>query len=382
MPLPIKPLVSRTFLRGPLLRAWTLRQFRRLDRAYCSQLVRASLLPKPEPIKPSSGSLNSVRTILVIADCTWEQNQLVPGLRKRWAVPVLDLHPALHAKHSGQTDAETVTQAVISFAASEPELEPDMILFYARASLLSDEIFHVLRKRWKCPVFGMNLDDKATFFNYGIFSERNDNYQCWAGKFDLNLTNTLAAVEWYHQLGFACFYCPPGVHLPDGLGAPGPSTEFQYVLSFIGSNRLDRLALINRLCQLEIPIALFGAGWVGSQWADSPTEIYRSSQINLGIGFCTATQTQTTVKARDFECPGVGACYLTTFNWELACHFEIGKEILCYRSVEELLEMYSYYKKRPEECLKIAQAAYRRSLAEHTWEQRFLKIFRETGLKA
>jgi hypothetical protein len=382
MPLPIKPLVSRTILRGPLLRAWTLRQFRRLDKAYCAQLVRASRLPKPEPIRPSVGSLNSVRTILVIADCMWEQNELVPDLRKRWAVPVLDFHPALQKKPSGQPVAETIAKAVRAFAASEQDLEPDVILFYARAPLLSDEVFHDLRKRWKCPIFGMNLDDKATFFNYGIFSERNDNYQRWAGKFDLNLTNTLASVDWYHQLGFPCFYSPQGVNLPAGLGAPGPSTEFQYPLSFVGSNRLDRLALINRLRQLEIPIALFGSGWPESQWAESPTQIYRSSQINLGIGYCTATQTQTTVKGRDFECPGVGACYLTTFNWELACHFEIGKEILCYRSVEELVEMYSYYKKRPEECLKIAQAAFRRSLAEHTWEQRFLKIFRETGLNA
>ena len=30
--------------------------------------------------------------------------------------------------------------------------------------------------------------------------------------------------------------------------------------------------------------------------------------------------------------PCVGACYLTTYHWELAEMFEIGKEILCYRN--------------------------------------------------
>jgi hypothetical protein len=32
--------------------------------------------------------------------------------------------------------------------------------------------------------------------------------------------------------------------------------------------------------------------------------------------------------------------------------------------------------------LKMAQAAWRRSVAEHTWEKRFRKIFRQLGFKA
>ena len=59
----------------------------------------------------------------------------------------------------------------------------------------------------------------------------------------------------------------------------------------------------------------------------------------------------------------------------------MGKEILCYRNVEELVEIYSFYRRRPEECLKIAQRAYRRSKAEHTWRKRFERIFKELGFK-
>jgi spore maturation protein CgeB len=43
--------------------------------------------------------------------------------------------------------------------------------------------------------------------------------------------------------------------------------------------------------------------------------------------------------------------------------------------------MYSWYGKRPEVCLKIAQAAWRRAVAEHTWERRFRKIFEQSGFK-
>jgi spore maturation protein CgeB len=77
----------------------------------------------------------------------------------------------------------------------------------------------------------------------------------------------------------------------------------------------------------------------------------------------------------------VGACYLTTYNWELTQHYELGREILCYRDKDELIEMISFYRSRPEDCLRIAQAAWRRCTAEHTWERRFRRVFREVGFE-
>jgi hypothetical protein len=358
-----------------------LRQFKRLDRAYVHEVVKASQEPLRAPPRPRIAGSRAVRNIVVIADCMWEQNELVPDLQRQWTVSLLDLNPHLR-KPSTMSDAEKAIQAVERFIAGARDVEPDVILLYARAPLLSEELFGLLRKAWRCPLLGMNLDDKATFFDYGIFSNGNDNYQRWAGKFDLNLTNTLAAVDWYHQHGFACLYSPQGVNLPDDLPEPGPKPSFQHLFSFVGSRRLERARIVERLRELKIPLTLFGSGWPQSQWADDATRIYRSTQINLGIGLCTATETQTTVKGRDFECPGVGACYLTTYNWELMNHWEMGKELLCYRTVEELVEMFGYYRQRPEECLKIAQAAFRRAKAEHTWRKRFGKVFCELGMKS
>ena len=379
MPNRTRRAVSKAILRGPILSKWALRQYGRLDRAYVENVVALMEKPAAQVAHRRAAKTQRVQTILVIADCMWEQNELVPDLQRQWAVALLDLGPAVR---EASTDSEPtkVLQAVKAFVSTKRNLRPDAILLYARAPLLSDELFNFLRKAIPCPILGMNLDDKATFFDYGIFSSRHDNYQRWAGHFDLNVTNTLAAVDWYHQRGYACIYSPQGVNLPDDLPAPASAT-FRYQFSFTGSNRLDRAAVIARLRELGIVIHIFGSGWPQGQWAESPTAIYRDTQINLGIGFSTATQTLTTVKGRDFECPGVGACYLTTYNWELTNHFEMGKEILCYRNIEELVEIFSFYRRRPDECLKIAQAAYRRSKAEHTWRKRFERIFRELGFK-
>ena len=202
-----------------------------------------------------------------------------------------------------------------------------------------------------------------------------------APKFDLNITNCLPATDWYRQAGCAVIYSPQGVHLTPDLKRPD-SAKFKYDFSFLGSRKPERETVINQLREAGIPITLFGAGWPKSQWVDNANAVFRSTQINLGIGLASPSLKVTTVKGRDFECPGVGACYLTSYNWELPLHYELGKEILCYRNVEELIEIYAYYHKRPEECLKIAQAAWRRSVAEHTWELRFRRIFRHVGFKA
>jgi spore maturation protein CgeB len=165
------------------------------------------------------------------------------------------------------------------------------------------------------------------------------------------------------------------------MGAPA-AADFKHTFGFLGSIKPERELVIGRLQRAGVPIKLFGAGWPDSQWVDDANEIFRSTQLNLGIGLASPSLVLTTVKGRDFECPGAGACYVTTFNWELPLHYEIGKEILCYRSVEELIEIYAYYHRRPEECLKIGQAAWRRCSAEHTWEKRFRKIFRHVNFKA
>jgi hypothetical protein len=226
----------------------------------------------------------------------------------------------------------------------------------------------------------LNLDDKLEFFPHGILADANDDYARWARKFDLNLTSCLAATDWYRARNCACAYVPPGYHAPANA-APPSSAKFQYDFTFVGAKRYEREVIIQQLRSAGVPIQLFGHGWPGAEWIADLNAVYRGSQINLGIGHPTPSLALANLKGRDFECPGVGGCYLTTYNWELALHFEIGKEILCYRNVEELIELYAFYHRRPAECLKIAQAAWRRCAAEHTWEKRFRKVFRDAGFR-
>ena len=151
-------------------------------------------------------------------------------------------------------------------------------------------------------------------------------------------------------------------------------------MTFVGSRRLERQVLLDQLQQYKVPVVPYGAGWANSDgWVKDAVEIYQSSQLNLGIGFATSNGKITSLKARDYECPGAGGCYLTTYNWELAMEFEVGKEILCYREAEELAEMYFWWIKRPEKCREIALAGQQHCLNEYTWEARFRKLLSENS---
>jgi len=377
----IRDVVKKLFLRGAILDWWVRWKSRRLEREIVRRFLQVQktrstfaaaapqMAPRPAP-----------RGIAFIADCMWELDNLVPELARIAEVKVLDLRPELR-QAGAQSTNEVTAQSVDRFLRATP-VEPDVIFFYARPSLLSEGVFDRIRKQWKAPLLGMSLDDKSQFFDYRIFHSGDDNYRYWARFFDLTLSSSLAATECYRALGLPVYYCPAGCRVTTETRKPPGSADFKYQFSFLGSWKVERAAIMDRLIEHGIEIKCFGGGWPQSGWIETPEIMFRQSQLNLGIGFFGPNAVLTNLKARDFECPGAGACYITTYNWELPTFYELGREILCYRSVEELIEMHSYYSKRPELCLQIAQAAHRRCMSDHTWERRFREVLRSIGFKA
>ena len=375
----LKAWLAAWLLQGWVLALWSNRKMRRLEAEYLKVLLENSTRSST-PEKPRVwGRGEPLRSILFIGDVGWEAQQLFPELQRICPVEIIDLHPHL-APEGRAGDPVKVAACLRDAFASRANQSPDVVLFYARSNLLSAEVFDLIRVQFKCPLLGLNLDDKIEFLDYQLLSEQTDNYQQWAGHFDLNLTNVRAAVDLYGDRGFAVYYMPEGYHL-DQEPPRFPVDRYAHLLSFVGQWKPERAAFIEELRRRGVPITLMGRGWPGAARIDDPASVYRSSQMTLGISFAAPFTRLTTMKARDFECPGAGTCYLTTFNWELGLHFEIGREILCYRSMEELVEIFSFYRRRPDECFKIAQAGYERCRRDHTWEKRFHELFQSAGFK-
>lgn len=84
------------------------------------------------------------------------------------------------------------------------------------------------------------------------------------------------------------------------------------------------------------------------------------------------------LNVRAFELAGCGGFQIITSVPVLADHFDVGSEIVAFRSTEELVELVRYYLDRPELAAEIALRGQRRAHREHTYEHRLREILRIT----
>jgi len=130
---------------------------------------------------------------------------------------------------------------------------------------------------------------------------------------------------------------------------------------------------------LPSPYDRFGGVLTDEAMARLPSQ----SHISLNI---SEVQDQLTgeikrhIRLRDFEIPMSGGLMMTGYQEELNLYYEIGKEIICYDSPEELLEKCRYYLKHDSAAEAIRQAGHQRARRDHTWANRFLQLFDYMGL--
>jgi spore maturation protein CgeB len=117
---------------------------------------------------------------------------------------------------------------------------------------------------------------------------------------------------------------------------------------------------------------------------DEMIKMYSRSKINLGFSSCGDThksgQRILQVRLRDFEVPMSGGFYMVEWMDELEEFYDIGKEVICYRDKDEMVDKIKYFLSHDNEREKIRRAGYERCLRDHTWHKRFQKVFQEIGL--
>lgn len=88
------------------------------------------------------------------------------------------------------------------------------------------------------------------------------------------------------------------------------------------------------------------------------------------------------VNMRLFEATGIGACLLTDHPESVGEYFEVGRELVGYSGVEDLLEKAAYLGDHPGEAAEIAARGQARTLRDHTLGQRSeeLQNLIQTGL--
>lgn len=252
----------------------------------------------------------------------------------------------------------------------------DWVFVYASGLEISATAVRRITDETGIPTVNMCLDDKQSWEGMWMGDHRSGQVDI-ASAFDLSWTSAREACEWYLAEGGRPIYMPEGFD----VGKCRPiSRDPDIPVSFVGAAYGFRPEVVRFLLRHGVPVRTYGPWWPKSEWID-PSDVASRSVINLGMGGIGFAETLTNVKTRDFEIPATASgLYLTTYSSDLAQHYVIGDEILCYQSREELLHLIRFYLKRPAESRLIAERGRERCLREHRWLHRYQRVCRILGI--
>ena len=330
--------------------------------------------------------MGDVHTLAFVPDIGWHRH-LIPDLRLLGPLSWFD-YAALGfrwerfaaADRTAIAERATMNEEFLQFVRrAHAERPVDWIFVYASGLEVSARVLGLIRDEMGIPLVSMCLDDKNSWEGSFMGDHRAGMIDL-AATFDLAWTSARIACEWYLVEGGCPLYLPEG--FDSGTFHP-MSVDADIPASFVGAAYGFRPRVINHVRDHGVPLRVFGRGWPNGEFARDPIEIYNRSRINVGMGETGYSEVLTNVKGRDFEIPATGGgAYLTSFNADLASHFVVGEEILCYRGADDLVEQLRYYLARPDLTAVVAQRARARSLREHRWLHRYQKVCTLLGVLA
>lgn len=220
----------------------------------------------------------------------------------------------------------------------------------------------------------------------------------WARQFDYFSTPDLHGETKYWEIGL-----PNAIYFPFGCNEQifrKLDVPKKYDVSFVGGWHPYREWLIERIRKAGISVEVAGYRWPkGEIDQETMVGLFNESRINLNLSnsaswdarylasspraFINRLRSKKNIeqmKARIFEVNGCGAFQLTYYVEGLAHCYDIDREIGVYADVDDLVEKVKFYLAHEELRESIATAAYKRTLEEHTFVQRFQTAFQRMGL--
>lgn len=221
----------------------------------------------------------------------------------------------------------------------------------------------------------------------------------------------------YRRIGANPIYCQeaanPNFYYPCDV-------PVEYDVTFVGQKYGNRPAALCALLKAGVDARVWGPNWQGPppqrSWQQEaryaakrllgrPAEprctvpldrcgpplsdeelvkMYSRSRISLGFTTLAAEPTDGApnkqVRLRDFEATMSGAFYMVEHFDELTEFFVPDREIVTWRTPDELVEKCRYYLRHEGDRQRIREAALRRARSEHTWHRRFEMVFEKMGL--
>lgn len=254
---------------------------------------------------------------------------------------------------------------------------PDLLLMQTWGCLIEPSILSKVREKFGTIVCNISMDDRHQYWGRKVQGE-------WSGSYaliphiDMALTAAPEAVEWYRKEGCAAYFFPEASD--PNLFKPMPEEEKLWDVSFVGSRYGIRGQIVHVLRRAGIQVAAYGSGWEnGRITTEDVPRLFAQSKIILGVSAIGHCQDFVGLKLRDFDAPMSGSCYVTQHNDDLHELYEVGREIVTYRDIDECVEKVRYLLGHESARETIAKAGRERALRDHTWDKRFATLIQHLG---
>lgn len=255
---------------------------------------------------------------------------------------------------------------------------PDLLIAQTFSCIIDPKVFSQIRDIYGTLIVNIAMDDRHQYWGQKIDGE-------WGGVYgllphiDLALTAAPECVDWYLKEGCPAIFFPEASD--PAIFHPMPDLPKIHDVSFVGRRYGIREKIVLALRRAGIKVTAYGDGWEhGYIGIEDVPALFAQSKIILGIGTIGHSADFYALKMRDFDGPMSGSCYVTHDNADLRIVYEVGKEIVTYRTVDECVEKIRFYLQHDAEREALATAGHKRAMREHSWGQRFGGVFGLLGL--
>lgn len=265
---------------------------------------------------------------------------------------------------------------------------PDVVFFCLFTDELDPETLREVGVRAKAPTVNWFADDHWRFEDFTSIM---------APAVDWSVTTDEDSLPKYRAAGIESVILSQWACNRYAYGpTDGP---IEHGVTFVGQAHADRPEVIAAMREAGLEVECWGLGWpAGRLGHDEMVRVFGTSAINLNLansstpprtirarigkllGRGPSEERPPQIKGRTFEVPGCGGFELTERVAHLDRYFDLEREIAVYDDTAGLIEQARHWMERPDERAAVAQAGYRRVMAEHTYDHRFAEIFSVMGL--
>lgn len=261
--------------------------------------------------------------------------------------------------------------------------KPDL-LFIVKGTFIFPETLAKIKKVVSCPIAGYVWDKPFYDHDSNIDDYRRSNFKNGVPWYDCVFVFDTFYIDEIKKHGAKSVKYLPLATSPHRCKEPNITDQerrdYGYDVCFIGLPFENRVDIFE--CLRDYRLGVFGDRWTrhfayrgqrtpsyykGKASGEAVNKIYLSSKIVLNIHH---PQSIEGLNTRTFDIPACGAFEIVDYKKSIERHFEIDKEIVTFRNIDELKNKIDFYLKNDDLRKAIIVRGKQRVLNEHTWVHR------------